>query len=67
MRLIVNAEEHEHRGDGSLLGLLAEVGAGPADRIATMVNGRVVRQADRSSVHLNEGDAVEILTLMGGG
>ena len=66
MKIVLNGEQHECKGDGSLDGLLKEIGAA-GGRVAVMVNGEVVRNADRANVRLKEDDRVEILTMMGGG
>ncbi|MCC6548015.1 sulfur carrier protein ThiS [Candidatus Sumerlaeota bacterium] len=36
-------------------------------RCATMVNGEIIRRVDRASRQLKEGDAVEIISMVGGG
>jgi len=66
MKLIVNGESHDHKGNGTLPALIAEAGADP-ERVAIMVNGDVVRRKEFEFLRLNEGDAVEILTFAGGG
>lgn len=37
------------------------------DQVAVMVNGDVIRRADHESTLLHDGDAVEIITIVGGG
>ncbi len=37
------------------------------DQVAVMVNGDVIRRADHESTVLHDGDAVEIITIVGGG
>ena len=66
MKIILNGEPHEHRGDGTLSAVLREIEAAPA-RVAVVVNETVVRGAERDAVRLKEGDRVEILTFAGGG
>lgn len=66
MHLIVNGDPYEHAGEGTLTVLLSALAA-DRDRVATMVNGDVVRKADRGQIRLNEGDRVELLTFAGGG
>ena len=66
MHIHVNGEPYEHRGDGTLDALLAEIGA-DVRRVAVMVDGDVVRAEKRASCRLVEGCSVEVLTLAGGG
>jgi thiamine biosynthesis protein ThiS len=64
--LTVNGAPHEHRGDATIAALLAELGADPG-RVAIMLNGRILRGADRDAVRLAAGDEVEVLVFAGGG
>jgi thiamine biosynthesis protein ThiS len=66
MFLTVNGEPVEHRGDGTVLALLAEIGAKP-DHSALTVNGDLVFSRDWKTFKLRDGDAVEVLTFVGGG
>jgi thiamine biosynthesis protein ThiS len=66
MNLILNGEPYEHRGEGRLTSLLAELRVEPA-RVAIMVNDAVIRADRRESLVLQAGDRVELLTLAGGG
>jgi thiamine biosynthesis protein ThiS len=66
MKLRLNGKEYEHKGDGTLGGLLAELKAN-ADHVAAMVNDRIIPKSERGAFGLKEGDAVEVLTFMGGG
>jgi sulfur carrier protein len=66
MKLNVNGKDYEHRGDGTVAALIAEVGATP-EHTALTVNGRVIPSADWKQTKLNDGDAIEILTFVGGG
>lgn len=66
MRLIVNGEEFEHRGEGDLASLLQQLGA-DGDRVATMLNHEVIRKDDRPVTKLDDGDRVEVLIFAGGG
>lgn len=66
MNLTVNGENQELREPGTLGQLLDALGIVP-DRVAVMVNGRVIPKAGRNDVSLREGDRLEILTFMGGG
>jgi sulfur carrier protein len=66
MKLRLNGNDYDYRGDGSLGGLLVELKANP-DHVAVMVNGCIIPKAERCACWLKEGDAVEVLTFMGGG
>ena len=66
MKLTVNGEVYEHRGEGTLLSLLGEMGVDP-ERVAVMINDEVVANADRASAELKDGDRVEVLTFAQGG
>ncbi len=66
MKITVNGKAHEHRGDGTVAGVLRELGADPA-RVAVVVNEAVIRSAERAAARLKEGDRVEVLTFAGGG
>lgn len=66
MFLTVNGEKYEHGGDGTVPALLAELGATP-EHTAVTVNGDLVFSKDLKKFKLNDGDAVEVLTFVGGG
>jgi thiamine biosynthesis protein ThiS len=66
MFLTVNGEKFEHRGDGTVASLLAELGATP-EHTALTVNGDLVFSKDWKNFKLNDGDAVEVLSFVGGG
>jgi len=66
MNLIVNGEKHEHRGDGTVAALLAELGAIP-EHTALTANGELVSSKDWKTHLLTDGDTVEVLTFVGGG
>ncbi len=66
MNLIVNGEAHELKGNETVDALIKEMGA-DAERIAVMVNDKVISRDVRSSTALSEGDKVELLTFAGGG
>ena len=66
MFLTVNDERHEHRGDRTVPALLAELGAIP-EHTALTVNGELVPSKHWKNFNLNDGDAVEVLTFVGGG
>lgn len=66
MNLIVNGTPHEHRGEGTLLALLQEIGA-MSERVAVMVNDEVIPRGDRKTFKLKEKDRIEVLSFCGGG
>jgi len=66
MFLTVNGEKYEHRGDGTIPALLAELGATP-EHTAVTVNGDLAFSKDWKIFKLTGGDAVEVLTFVGGG
>ena len=66
MHLIVNGENQKLEEPVTLGQLLEEMGI-VRERVAVMVNGRVISKTGRVDVQLQDGDRVEILTFMGGG
>lgn len=66
MFLTVNGEKTEHRGDGTVSALLAELGAEPGHTALT-VNGDLVVSKNWTHFKLADGDTVEVLTFVGGG
>jgi len=66
MKILVNGEKHEHGGQGTIASLLKEMEIS-GDRVAIMVNDKVVNRDERKSVRLKDGDRVELLTFAGGG
>lgn len=66
MFLIVNGEKYEHRGDGTVPALLAELGATP-EHTALTVNGDIVPSKNWEVTAFKENDTIEILTFVGGG
>ena len=66
MNIVVNGNSQVIKESGTLGVLLKELGMIP-ERVAVMVNGRIVRKDSRDSTVLKDGDHVEILTFMGGG
>ena len=66
MNIVVNGEPHELTPPETLGHLMKELGVEP-DRVAVMINGRIVPKAGRAEVGFTLGDRVEILTFMGGG
>lgn len=66
MTIELNGERYEHKGAGTVLALLQEIGAIP-ERVAVMVNEEVIPRAGRGSVTLKENDRVDVLSFCGGG
>ncbi|MDZ8118906.1 sulfur carrier protein ThiS [Pontiella agarivorans] len=66
MKLTVNGDKHEHRGDGSIETLLEELGA-KKEHTALMVNGTVIPSEDWNATALKENDEIEMLVFVGGG
>ena len=66
LNLTVNGKPHEHTGDGTVPALLAELGANP-EHTALTVNGDLVVSKHWKTFKLTDGDAVEVLTFVGGG
>jgi len=66
MNLFVNGESHEHLGDETVAALLTELGAKP-EHSALTVNGELVFSKDWKNFTFTDGDAVEVLTFVGGG
>jgi len=66
MNLTVNGESHEHTGDGTVAALLTELGANP-EHSAVTANSDLVFFKDWKIFKFTDGDAVEVLTFVGGG
>jgi len=66
MKLQVNGQTQEYESVSMLDELLAALKI-QRERVAAMVNGTVIRRADHSSTRLNDGDVIEIITMVGGG
>ena len=67
MKLVVNGEPFEHRGEARLPAVLSAYGVVSSARVAVVVNDDVVPQARRDGTVLREGDRIEVLTFAGGG
>jgi thiazole synthase len=65
-RITVNAEPHTFPEPLTVADLLRRLGRDPA-RLAVEVNEQVVRREDHPRRQLQDGDRVEIVTLVGGG
>ncbi len=66
MKLTVNGEPHEHRGDGTIGALLDGLGA-KKEHTALLLNGTVLPSKDWKTTTLNENDEIEMLVFVGGG
>lgn len=67
MKLVINGETFEHRGEPRLTVVLSAYGVVPGARVAVVVNDDVLPQARHDKTVLVEGDRVEILIFAGGG
>jgi thiamine biosynthesis protein ThiS len=66
MKITLNGQVQEFGGPLTIAALLQDVHA-VAERVAVMVNGEIVRRPRHGEVMLNDGDTVEILTMVAGG
>ena len=66
MRVYVNGESREVRGNPSLAELITELDL-PAARIAVEVNREVVRRGEWANTMLRDDDKIEIVHFVGGG
>lgn len=66
MRVCVNGKDVEVGGETSVGELLSVVGAGGGP-VAVEVNGQLVPKGEHGTRLLEEGDRVELVTLVGGG
>lgn len=66
MQITVNGEPRTCADDATVADVLAELGLSQR-RVAVEVNKAIVRRAEHAGHRLHAGDAVEIVTLVGGG
>lgn len=66
MNLVVNGERFESSDEMSIRSLVDSLLLSEK-RVAVELNGSVVRRTEWDSVHLSEGDKVEIVHFVGGG
>jgi thiamine biosynthesis protein ThiS len=66
VRVFVNGEAIECGATATIDSLLRAIGA-ERERVAVMVNERVVARAERSAVAIRDGDRIEVLQFCGGG
>ena len=66
MRVIVNDQATELPDAATVADLLVQL-ALPGTRVAVEVNRQLVRRVQHSDTRLNDGDTIEVVTLVGGG
>lgn len=66
MKIMVNGDPHEIAGPLTLIALLEQLNIDPR-RVAVEHNLNVVKRANYSSTHIQEGDQIEIVNFVGGG
>jgi thiamine biosynthesis protein ThiS len=66
MRVIVNDQATELPDAATVADLLVQL-ALPATRVAVEVNRQLVRRIQHGDTRLNDGDIIEVVTLVGGG
>lgn len=66
MRVTVNDQPTELPDSATIADLLSQL-ALPGTRVAVEVNRQLVRRIHHGETRLNEGDTVEVVTLVGGG
>lgn len=66
MEIIVNGEKRDIDSPMSLSVLLAKLGL-EGQPIAVELNGQVIKKQNHALTPLHEGDALEIVTFVGGG
>ncbi len=66
MKIRVNGEEREVEAQANVAGLVADLDFRP-EQVAVELNRMLVPRAKRDVTPLNEGDEIELVTLVGGG
>ena len=66
MRVIVNDQATELPDTATVADLLVQL-ALPGTRVAVEVNRQLVRRVQHGDTRLNDGDTIEVVTLVGGG
>ena len=66
MRVIVNDQATELPDAATVADLLVQL-ALPGTRVAVEVNRQLVRHIQHGDTRLNDGDIIEVVTLVGGG
>ncbi|MGB9691314.1 MAG: sulfur carrier protein ThiS [Candidatus Sumerlaeaceae bacterium] len=64
--LTVNGKTQSFDNVSNIIELLKALGI-QRDQVAVMLNGDVIRRAEHESTPLHDGDAIEIITIVGGG
>ncbi len=66
LRLVVNGKPCEAPSSATVASLLQELEI-PASRVAVEHNRRILKRAEFSATHLQDGDRLEIVHFVGGG
>jgi sulfur carrier protein len=66
MQLSINGKDHAIEKADTVADVLNHLNIA-RERVAVVVNEQVVRRANLESTPLNEGDVIEIITMVGGG
>ena len=66
MKVILNGEKNDIKENLTVRGLLAELKI-ESQRVAVEVNMKIIKKADYDGHVLNEGDAIEVVSFVGGG
>jgi thiamine biosynthesis protein ThiS len=66
VNLTVNGKLREQREGCTITVLLEELGI-PASTTVAELNSRIVPRSDYATLELHEGDAIELVTIVGGG
>ncbi|HKD99550.1 MAG TPA: sulfur carrier protein ThiS [Planctomycetota bacterium] len=66
IRLLVNGETRELPAGTTVAAALASLGVS-GEGVAVERNGRIVPRSEHAAVVLREGDALEVVTFVGGG
>lgn len=66
MKLTVNGKPREVQGEATVLAYLTQLGVNPL-AVAVEHNGEIVKRKRFGDVSLAEGDALEIVRMVGGG
>jgi thiamine biosynthesis protein ThiS len=66
MQLLINGKDQALENVTTAADVLAHLNIA-RERVAVVVNEQVVRRANLESTPLNDGDVIEIITMVGGG
>jgi sulfur carrier protein len=67
MRVTINGDERELKAGVTLAEVLDELGVRSRDGVAVAVNEAVVGRARLREVHVEDGDAIEVIQAVAGG